>query len=87
MICYKCENIKDCSLFHDLHTRLGGGNFIINGCNDFNEMSSAKYMHIAEHDSLMALIYDYFTDGIDYEKYNQTKQDVEEKIREILLCL
>lgn len=58
MICYKCNQAKNCSVFKKLYNM--SNDFSINQCTDYNE-SNNKYKKIAMHDELMHLIYDYFT--------------------------
>lgn len=61
MICYKCNQAKNCSVFRKLHSI--SNDFSINQCADYNEANN-KYKKIAMHDELMHLIYDYFTDQL-----------------------
>ena len=63
MICYRCEKIINCPTFRSLYEV--SKDFIINDCKDYDEASEYKYRHIAEHDDLMRLIYDYFTCQVD----------------------
>ena len=79
MKCYSCEKISTCSIFQNLYKV--SSDFNINNCFEYIETSKFKYRKIAEHDELMALIYDYFTDQIEDEissKYS------DEEIREII---
>jgi len=79
MICYSCEKIGECSIFQNLYKI--SNDFHIDNCKDYIETSKYKYRKIAEHDDLMALIYDYFTNQIEEEiasKYS------DEEIRNII---
>lgn len=58
MICYKCNQAKNCAVFKKLYNM--SNDFSINQCADYNE-SNNKYKKIAIHDELMHFIYDYFT--------------------------
>ena len=62
MICYNCEKASGCSVFRTLHSM--SNDFCINECKDYDKSSKYKYRKIAEHDDLMHLIYDYFTEQI-----------------------
>jgi hypothetical protein len=65
MICYTCEKIGECSIFQNLYKI--SNDFHIDDCKDYIEVSKYKYRKIAEHDDLMALIYDYFTNQVNIE--------------------
>ena len=83
MICYSCENIKECSLFHDLHVNCAG-NFVIKKCINYDEISATKYKHIAEHDDLMALIFDYFTGNLKGQyDYDYAKECIIKALRRL----
>lgn len=62
MICYHCEKASGCKVFRSLYSM--SKDFNINDCRDYDETSNYKYKKIAEHDDLMHLIYDYFTDQV-----------------------
>ena len=63
MICYHCSNIANCQTFISLHSV--SKSFSINDCNDYEDAPRYKYKRIADHDGLMALIYDYFTGQVE----------------------
>ena len=63
MICYHCAQVKDCSKFRRMYSELE--DFSVNKCRDYQDAAEYKYKKIAEHDDLMHLIYDYFTEQIE----------------------
>lgn len=63
MICYHCKNIGGCETFRSLYNM--SQDFNINHCINYDETSNYKYKRIAEHDDLMHLIYDYFTEQVE----------------------
>ena len=63
MICYHCKNIGGCKTFYHLHCT--SKDFSINHCVDYDDAPAYRYKRIAEHDDLMHLIYDYFTEQIE----------------------
>lgn len=65
MLCYSCDKIGGCHIFQKLYKT--SNNFFINDCLEYVRASELKYRKIAEHDELMALIYDYFTNQIEEE--------------------
>lgn len=65
MLCYSCDKIGGCHIFQKLYKT--SNNFFINDCLEYVGASELKYRKIAEHDELMALIYDYFTNQIEEE--------------------
>ena len=65
MICYHCQKAKECPTFRTLHTI--SKDFSINDCKDYDSADSYKYKKIAEKDSLLRLIYDYFTGQVEGE--------------------
>lgn len=77
MICYSCEKIGECSIFQKLCKI--SNDFCINDCMEYIKASEFKYKRIAEHDDLMALIYDYFTNQIDKEELPREYSDEEIK--------
>lgn len=79
MKCYNCEKISNCSIFQKLYKI--SNDFSINNCLEYIEASEFKYRKIAEHDYLMALIYDYFTNQIEEEIANRFS---DEEIKEII---
>lgn len=79
MICYKCEKLNSCNILQKLY--LISNDFCINNCKEYIEESKFKYRKIAEHDNLMALIYDYFTNQIENEVSNKYS---DEEIKDIL---
>ena len=86
MICYSCEKIGDCSVFHELYSM--SKDFCINDCKDYDEAPWNKYKRIAEHDELMKVIYDYFTHQIDSEveskySYEEIKDIITEAMWEL----
>lgn len=79
MLCYSCDKIGECSIFQKLYKI--SNDFFINDCLEYVGAPELKYRKIAEHDELMALIYDYFTNQIEEEiasKYS------DEEIRNII---
>lgn len=66
MLCYSCEKTGGCSIFQNLYKL--SNDFFINDCLEYVEAPKFKYRKIAEHDDLMHLVYDYFTDQIDSEE-------------------
>lgn len=73
MLCYSCEKIGGCHIFQKLYST--SNDFYINDCKDYIGASNIKYKKIAEHDDLMALIYDYFTNQIGEEySYEEIKE-------------
>ena len=63
MICYHCAKVKDCPKFRRMYSELE--DFSVNKCRDYKDEAEYKYKKIAEHDDLMHLIYDYFTEQIE----------------------
>ena len=82
MICYRCEKVKYCPAYKMLYSK--SNNFSINECEDFDEVSKYKYRHIAEHDELMHLIYDYFLGQVEVDA---TEEEVVRVIKNALLEL
>lgn len=76
MICYSCDKIGRCSIFQKLNKI--SNDFFINDCLKYVNAPKLKYRKIAEHDELMALIYDYFTNQIE-EDVASTYSDEEIK--------
>ncbi len=62
MICYHCKNIYNCKTFQTLYDT--SKDFNINHCTNYKCDDVYKYRRIAEHDDLMHLVYDYFTNQI-----------------------
>lgn len=62
MICYHCKNIYSCKTFQTLYDT--SKDFSINHCVNYEDAPAYKYKRIAEHDELMHVIYDYFTNQI-----------------------
>ena len=62
MICYHCRNLGTCDIFRNLYSM--SNDFEINQCKHYDTANNYKYMKIAEHQDLMHLIYDYFTDNL-----------------------
>jgi hypothetical protein len=62
MICYHCKNIHSCKTFQTLYDT--SKDFSINHCANYEDAPAYKYKRIAEHDELMHVIYDYFTNQI-----------------------
>ena len=77
MICYSCDKIGGCSIFQKLSKI--SNDFRIDDCMEYIEAPEFKYKRIAEHDDLMALIYDYFTNQIDKEELPRECSDEEIK--------
>ena len=65
MICLHCNKICECHIVQTLYSM--SNDFCINNCKNYDEMPGRKYIHIAEHDDLMALVYDYFTGNLKYD--------------------
>lgn len=63
MICYKCNKASKCSVFRKLYSM--SNDFVINQCEDYNELPHNTYKKIAMYDDLMHLIYDYFTEQLE----------------------
>lgn len=63
MDCYSCKNVTWCPAFSTLCAI--SDNFCISNCIDYEEEQKYKYKKIAEHDDLMRLIYDYFTNQVE----------------------
>ena len=80
MLCYSCEKIGECSIFQKLYPI--SNDFFINDCLEYVGASEFKYRKIAEHDDLMHLIYDYFTNQIDSEELD--KEYSYEEIKELI---
>lgn len=62
MICYHCKNINGCKTFQILYDT--SKDFNINHCINYEDAPTYKYKRIAEHDELMHVLYDYFTNQI-----------------------
>ncbi len=77
MLCYSCDKIGGCSIFQKLCKI--SNDFRIDDCMEYIESSKLKYRRIAEHDDLMALIYDYFTNQLDSEELGREYSDEEIK--------
>ena len=77
MLCYSCDKIGGCSIFQKLYKI--SNDFFINDCLEYVGAPELKYRKIAEHDDLMHLIYDYFTNQIDSEELNKEYSDEEIK--------
>ena len=82
MICYNCKNACDCKTFMSLYSM--SKDFSINNCRQYESDSAYKYKRIAEHDELMRLIYDYFTDQIEGEF---SDEEIKEVITRTILSL
>ena len=82
MICYYCEKVQSCPTYRKLYNI--SKDFSINDCKDFDEVSKYKYRHIAEHDELMHLIYDYFLGQVEVDA---TEEEVVRVIKNALLEL
>lgn len=80
MICYRCNKISYCSIFQKLYSM--SKDFCINDCGDYDEASAFKYKKIADHDDLMHVLYDYFTDQLDKEALRADYSD--EEIKEMI---
>lgn len=65
MLCYSCDKVGGCPIFQKLYKI--SNDFFINDCLEYVGAPELKYRKIAEHDELMALIYDYFTNQIEEE--------------------
>ena len=83
MICYRCKNIRTCTVFQALYNM--SKDFAINGCDDFDEALELKYKKLAENDELMRLIYDYFLDNLNI--YDVSEEEVVRVIKRELLNL
>ena len=70
MICYRCEKVYTCDWVRFANKE----NFEISKCANFSEIQEFKYKRIAEHDELMKLIYDYFTDRVEGHSDEETKE-------------
>ena len=81
MICYTCEKVESCPTFQTLYAM--SKDFEIKDCRDYEKNSSVKYKLIAEHDELMRLLYDYFTDNLDLPGVDD--QEVHRVIRKAML--
>lgn len=81
MLCYSCDKIGGCSIFQKLYKI--SNDFFINDCLEYVGAPELKYRKIAEHDDLMALIYDYFTNQIDSEEL-LGREYSDEEIRDII---
>lgn len=56
--------------------------FYINDCENYDETSEFKYKRIADHDDLMCLLYDYFTDQIDKDlRMDYSDEEIKEMIK------
>lgn len=79
MICYKCEDFLTCN-----HPKYAfENNFTIEDCKNFSLADCYKYIKIAKNEDLLLLIYNYFTKEEElYSLY--TKEEIEEKIKEII---
>ena len=56
--------------------------FYINDCEDYDEESEFKYKRIADHDDLMYLLYNYFTDQIDKDlRMDYSDEEIKEMIK------
>lgn len=62
MLCYHCKNLEVCDIFRSIYS--ASNDFDINKCKHYDDAMNYKYKKIAEHDDLMHLIYDYFTDQL-----------------------
>ena len=62
MICYHCKNISSCKIFQTLYDT--SKDFSINHCTNYEDAQAYKYKRIAEHDELMHVLYDYFTNQL-----------------------
>ena len=62
MLCYHCKYASTCTVFREVYRV--SSDFCINKCRNYQDVSEYKYQKIADHDDLMHLIYDYFTDQI-----------------------
>ena len=82
MICYRCKKVGLCPMFGKLCNI--SKDFAINDCKEFDEVSKYKYRHIAEHDELMHLIYDYFLGQVEVDA---SEEEVVRVIKRALLEL
>ena len=82
MICYRCEKVGLCPIYRKLYNI--SKDFAINDCKEFDEVSKYKYRHIAEHDELMHLIYDYFLGQVEVDA---SEEEVVRVIKKALLEL
>lgn len=82
MICYRCEKVGLCPIYRKLYSL--STDFSIKNCKDFDEVSKYKYRHIAEHDELMHLIYDYFLGQVEVDA---SEEEVVRVIKKALLEL
>ena len=82
MICYNCENVNTCDIFHAIN--FSSDDFCINQCKYYDDACKYKYKRIANHDNLMRLIYDYFTDQV---QGDYSEQEVKDTIINTILNL
>lgn len=64
MICGHCAKLKDCPKFSRMYSDFEDG-FDINKCKEYEDEKKYKYKKIAEHDDLMHLLYDFFTEQVE----------------------
>lgn len=79
MLCYTCDKAKDCIVYKKL--LMISTDFSIKECETYTNSSVRKYKKIAENDTLMRLIYDYFLDDV---QGGYTKEEVEKVIEDML---
>lgn len=63
MICGRCAKVKDCPKFQRMYFDFE--DFSINKCQYFEDEEKYRYKKIAEHDDLMHLLYDFFTEQVE----------------------
>lgn len=76
MICYHCKNIHSCKTFQTLYDT--SKDFRINHCTNYEDAPEYKYKRIAEHDELMHVVYDYFTNKI--VDVNLSDEEIKDRI-------
>lgn len=76
MICYHCKNIHSCKTFQTLYDT--SKDFGINHCINYEDDPAYKYKRIAEHDELMHVVYDYFTNQI--VDVNLSDEEIKDRI-------
>lgn len=77
MLCYHCQKVQECPIFRNLYTR--SADFSINDCKDYDCEKSYRYKKLANNDSLLHLIYDYFTGQLQLD-YEINEDEVKHKI-------
>ena len=79
MLSYTCDKSQDCIVYKKL--LMISTDFSIKECETYANSSVKKYKKIAENDTLMRLIYDYFLDDV---QGGHTREEAEKVIADEL---